>query len=57
MTEFEEIKEKKINHFDIPRLLSEKIIRENIRRSRQKPVKGLNADGLMLKLGMSESDE
>ena len=57
MTEFNEIKEKKTDHMDIPRLLNEKIIKENIIRNRQKRPKGLNADGFMQKLGMSESDE
>jgi len=54
MIEFEEIKEKKINHMDIPRLLSEKIIKENIRRNRQKPKKELvkgQTDGFLKALG------
>ena len=54
MTEFNELKEKKIDHMDIPRLLAEKIIRENIWRNRQKRPKGLNTDGFMQKLGMSD---
>ena len=56
MTEFNELKESKIDHFQIPRLLAEKKIKENIAKNRQKRIPG-NADKLMLDMGMSESDE
>lgn len=56
MTEFSELKEKKIDHMDIPRLLNEKIIKENQIKNRQKRIPG-NADKLMLDMGMSESDD
>jgi len=57
MTEFNELKEKKIDHMDIPRLLNEKIAKENQRRNRQKRPQGLHVDDFMLKLGMTESDD